>query len=153
MSSSTDRIERQILLKAPRARVWRALTNIEEFNKWFQVRLEGATFEAGRHFRGVVGYPGYEHLVFEVTIERCEPQRLLTWRWHPAAIDASVDYSNEPTTLVEFELRDAEGGTLLSVVESGIDNIPVPRRLQVFRLNTQGWDEQMGNIESHLAAR
>jgi uncharacterized protein YndB with AHSA1/START domain len=152
MGSNTDRIEREILLEAPPAAVWRALTNIREFNNWFRVKLEGDTFEAGRHFRGGVAYPGCEHLVFEVTIVRCDPERLLSWRWHPAAIDAAVDYSGEPTTLVEFELTEVAGGTRLRVIESGIDAIPVSRRMQVFRLNTEGWDEQMGNIEAYLAA-
>jgi uncharacterized protein YndB with AHSA1/START domain len=151
MSSDTDRIERKILLRAPRARVWRALTTVEEFNSWFRVRLEGKTFVAGQRFKGPVAYPGYEHLTFEIVIERSEPQRLLSWRWHPAALDAAVDYSAEPTTLVEFELRDVEGDTLLSVVESGIDKIPAARRLDVFRMNSSGWEEQMRNIQKHVA--
>ena len=82
-----------------------------------------------------------------------EPEKLLSWRWHPAAVEANVDYSAEPTTLVVFELKDAEGGTLLSVVESGFDDIPPQRRLDAFRMNSGGWDEQMKNIEKHVAAR
>ena len=82
-----------------------------------------------------------------------EPERLMSWRWHPAAVEKGVDYSPEPTTLVVFELEDAEGGTLLSVVESGFDNIPPHRRLDAFRMNSGGWDAQMKNIEKHVAAR
>jgi uncharacterized protein YndB with AHSA1/START domain len=151
MSSTTDRIERQIVLKATRARIWQALTNIEEFNSWFRVKIPGKKFVAGQKFSGQVTYPGYEHIVFEVTIEKSEPERLLAWRWHPAAIDPKADYSSEPTTLVEFTLQDAVGGTLLTVVESGIDKIPVARRLEVFRGNSEGWDMQMQNIEKHVA--
>lgn len=150
MSSSTDRIERKIVLKATRERVWRALTNIEEFNSWFRVKLPGKTFAAGQKLSGKVTYPGYEHVTFEIAIEKAEPQRLLSWRWHPAAIDPKVDYSSEPTTLVEFQLQDAVGGTLLTVVESGIDQIPVARRLDVFRMNSGGWDAQIQNIEKHV---
>lgn len=152
MSPSTDRIERKIVLKATRARVWQALTHIEEFNSWFRVRIPGTTFVAGQKYSGRVAYPGYEHLVFEITIEKADPQRLFSWRWHPAAIDPKVDYSNEPTTLVEFQLQDAAEGTLLTVVESGIDRIPAQRRLDVFRMNSSGWDEQIRNIEQHVAA-
>jgi uncharacterized protein YndB with AHSA1/START domain len=151
MSSSTDRIERKVVLKATRDRVWRALTNIEEFNSWFRVKIPGKTFTPGEKYSGQVAHPGYEHIVFEVTIEKAEPQRLLSWRWHPAAIDPKVDYSTEPTTLVEFQLQDAVGGTLLTVVESGIDKIPVPRRLEVFRMNSGGWDGQMENIQKHVS--
>jgi uncharacterized protein YndB with AHSA1/START domain len=151
MNISTDRIERTILLKAPRSRVWRAVSNAAEFGAWFGVDFKGKAFAAGQPVRGKVTYPGYEHLVMEVQIERMEPERLLSWRWHPAAIDAAVDYSDEPTTLVEFELAEVEGGTVLTVVESGLDKIPLARRATVFRLNSSGWDEQMRNIEKHVA--
>ncbi len=150
MNTATDRIERKIVLKATRARVWRALTNIEEFNNWFGVRLQGAHFTAGQKFSGQVANPGYQHIVMELTIEKSEPERLLSWRWHPNAIDPKADYSSEPTSLVEFQLEDVVGGTLLTLVESGIDKIPVARRLEVFRNNSGGWDAQMKNIEKHV---
>ncbi|HKR34951.1 MAG TPA: SRPBCC family protein [Steroidobacteraceae bacterium] len=153
MAQTTDRIERKVLLKAPRARVWRALANAEEFGNWFGVRLHGKTFAPGQRTQGQITYPGYEHIVFEIWIERMEPEKLLSWRWHPAAVEPNVDYSAEPTTLVVFELKDAEDGTLLSVVESGFDDIPPQRRLDAFRMNSGGWDEQMKNIEKHVAAR
>jgi uncharacterized protein YndB with AHSA1/START domain len=151
MNTSTDRIERKILLKAPRSRVWRALSDAAEFGAWFGVDFRGKAFVAGKPVQGKVTYPGYEHVVMEVQIERMEPERLLSWRWHPAAIDTSVDYSDEPTTLVVFELTEVDGGTLLTVVESGLDKIPLARRATVFRLNSSGWDEQMRNIEKHVA--
>ena|ERR1700733_507236 len=152
MNSSSDRIERKIMLKAPRGRVWRALSNAEEFGNWFGVALKGKTFAAGQRVKGNITYPGYEHVVFDIVIERMEPEKLLSWRWHPAAIDNSVDYSQEPTTLVVFELKDAEGGTLLSLVESGFDKVPAARRANAFRLNSGGWDGQMENIAKHVAA-
>jgi uncharacterized protein YndB with AHSA1/START domain len=152
MNASTDRIERKILLKAPRARVWRALSDAAEFGDWFGVDFKGKAFVAGKPVQGKVTYPGYEHISMEVQIERMVPDRLLSWRWHPAAIDPAVDYSQEPTTLVVFELEEVDGGTLLTVVESGLDKIPLARRATVFRLNTSGWDEQMLNIEKHVAA-
>jgi uncharacterized protein YndB with AHSA1/START domain len=147
---STDRIEREILLRAPRARVWRASSNAEEFGNWFGVALKGGAFSAGQRVRGNITYPGYEHFVFDVLIERVEPERTLSWRWHPYAVDPKVDYSKEPTTLVVFELKEVAGGTRLSVVESGFDQIPLSRRAEAFRMNSGGWDEQMKNIERHL---
>ena len=152
MNPSTDRIEREIMLKAPRSRVWRALSNAEEFGRWFGAALKGKTFAAGQRVQGQITYPGYEHLVFDVTIERVEPERLLSLRWRPAAVDPSVDYSKEPTTLVVFELKEVDGGTLLKLVESGFDGIPPARRLEAFRMNSGGWDIQMKNIEKHVAA-
>jgi uncharacterized protein YndB with AHSA1/START domain len=151
MNPSTDRIEREILIKAPCSRVWRALSNAEEFGQWFGVGLKGQTFAAGKRVQGKIAIPGYEHVVFDVVIERMEPERLLSWRWHPAAVDPSVDYSKEPTTLVVFELKEVEGGTLLRIVESGFDGIPASRRLDAFRMDSEGWDGQMHNIEKHVA--
>src|SRR5687767_13658509 len=151
MNESTDRIEREILLKAPRSRVWRALSNAEEFGDWFGVALKGKTFEAGGRVAGQITFPGYEHVVFDVLVERLEPERLLSFRWHPDATDPSVDYSQEPTTLVEFELKEVEGGTLLRLVESGFDKIPPERRLKAFRGNSEGWDFQMQSIAKHVA--
>jgi uncharacterized protein YndB with AHSA1/START domain len=152
MNDSSDRIERKILLKASRSRVWRALSNAEEFGNWFGVDFRGKSFVAGKPVQGKITYPGIEHIVMEVFVERVVPERLLSWRWHPAAIDPAVDYSQEPTTLVVFELADAEGGILLTVVESGLDGIPLARRATVYRMNSSGWDEQMRNVEKHVAA-
>ena len=151
MNTSTDRIERKVLIKAPRTRVWRALSDAGEFGDWFGVNFKGKTFVAGKHVQGKITYPGYEHLTMDVLIERIVPEQLLSWRWHPAAIDPKVDYSQELTTLVEFELRDVEGDTMLTVVESGLDKIPLARRADVFRMNSSGWDEQMENIKKHVA--
>jgi uncharacterized protein YndB with AHSA1/START domain len=152
MSTSTDRIERKILLKASRSRVWRGLSDSQEFGAWFGVDFKGRPFVAGKPLQGQVTYPGFEHIVMEVLIERIVPERLLSWRWHPAAIEPSVDYSQEPMTLVVFELEDADGGITLSVVESGFDKIPAARRATAFRMNGSGWDEQLRNIEKHVAA-
>jgi uncharacterized protein YndB with AHSA1/START domain len=150
MTTSTDRIEKQILLKAPRSRVWRALSNAEEFGAWFGVNFSGKQFVAGQSVQGNITYPGYEHLVMDVTVERIEPEHHLSWRWHPAAVDITVDYSPEPTTLVVFELTEVASGTLLRVVESGFDQLPAGRREEAFRMNNGGWEEQMANIEQHV---
>jgi uncharacterized protein YndB with AHSA1/START domain len=151
MNTSTDRIERKVLIKATRARVWRAVSDAAEFGDWFGVNFKGKSFVAGKSIQGKITYPGYEHLTMEVLIERVVPERLLSWRWHPAAIDPTVDYSQEPTTLVVFELEEVDGGVMLSVVESGLDKIPLERRPTVLRLNSSGWDSQMENIKKHVA--
>ena len=148
---STDRIEKKIVLGAPRSRVWRAIANVEEFNTWFGVKLEGK-FAPGARVTGKITTPGYDHLTMDVTVEKVEPERLFSLRWHPYAIDPKVDYSGEPTTLVEFRLEDVAGGTQLTVVESGFDKIPADRRAEALRMNEGGWAEQLKNIERHVAA-
>ena len=148
--TSTDRIEKTIQLRAPVSRVWRTLTDAREFGEWFRVKLEGA-FAVGATVRGRITYPGYEHLKMEVLVERMDGERLFSFRWHPCAIDPNVDYSAEPTTLVEFRLEEVAGGTRLTVVESGFDRIPASRRAEAFRMNDEGWSEQLRNIERHVS--
>jgi uncharacterized protein YndB with AHSA1/START domain len=152
MNTSTDRIERQIHIKAPRAKVWAALANAESFGDWFGVKLKGKRFVAGEPIEGYITYPGYEHLLWKVTVERIEPERLLSFRWHPYAVDPDMDYSHEPATLVSFELEATADGTLLRLVEAGFDGIPAHRRLEAFRMNSSGWDAQMNNIDAYVAA-
>jgi uncharacterized protein YndB with AHSA1/START domain len=148
--SPADRIEKQIVLKAPRARVWRALADAEEFGRWFGVRF-AEPFSPGARMRGKVTYPDYEGLDLEMFIERMEPERRFSFRWHPFAVDPKVDFSGEPMTLVEFTLEEAAGGTRLTVVESGFDRIPLARRAEAFRMNDEGWAEQLEAIARHLA--
>ncbi|CAI8766830.1 SRPBCC family protein [Pseudomonas sp. IT-P294] len=150
MNPASDRIERKILLKVPRSKVWRVVANAEAFGQWFGVSLEGKRFVAGEWTQGQITYPGYEHLLWNVLVERVEPERVFSFRWHPYAVEPEVDYSQEPTTLVKFELEDMDDGTLLKVTESGFDHIPQSRRLKAFRMDSRGWDEQMNNIEEFL---
>ncbi len=149
-TSVADRIEKQVLLRAPRSRVWRALTDATEFGTWFGVKLQ-APFREGATVRGHITHPGYEHVTFEVFVERLEPERYFSYRWHPYAVDPNTDYSKEPTTLVEFRLEESGEGTALTIVESGFDRIPLARRAEAFRMNEGGWTEQVRNIERHVS--
>ena len=93
------------------------------------------------------------HLTMEVVVQTMEPERLFSFRWHPYAVDPTIDYSREPATLVEFTLQATATGTLLIVVESGFDAVPAARRAEAFRMNEGGWTEQMQNIAHHVGAR
>ena len=149
-TTGIDRIEKSVTLRAPRDRVWRAIADARQFGEWFRVRLDGE-FAVGATIRGNITHPGYEHVTMEVVVERMEPQRFFSYRWHPYAIDPKVDYSPEPMTLVEFTLEDAPGGTRLTIVESGFDRIPLSRRAEAFRMNSGGWSEQLQNIERYVS--
>ena len=149
---ANDRIEKQIDLEAPVSRVWRALTDYREFGEWFRVKLEGP-FVAGKEARGQITHPGYEHLQMTMNVQRMEAERFFSYTWHPYAIDPKVDYSKETPTLVEFRLEKSEKGTLLTVTESGFDKVPSDRRLEAFRMNENGWGQQLKNIESYVAER
>ena len=158
---NTDRIEKKILLQAPRQRVWRALTDSTEFGSWFGVKFDGP-FASGAKMRGVIvgttvdaevakAQKEYEGIPFEITIEKMEPERMFSFRWHPYAAERGVDYSTEPTTLVVFTLEEAANGVMLTVTESGFDRIPLERRAKAFTANEQGWSIQMKLIEEYLS--
>jgi uncharacterized protein YndB with AHSA1/START domain len=160
-AATTDRIEKKILLRAPRARVWRAITDSREFGAWFGVKFD-TPFSPGAPMRGVLvgtavdadvakAQRAYADIPFEITIDRMEPERLFSFRWHPYAVERGVDYSAEPTTLVTFELEEVADGVMLTISESGFDRIPLERRAKAFTMNEQGWSAMVTLIEKYLA--
>ena len=151
-SATPDRIEKQVTVDAPRSRVWRALTDVEQFNAWFGVRLT-APFTPGTEVTGKMAHPKYEHVTMRIWIEKVEPERFFSFRWHPYAIEAGVDYTAEPTTLVSFTLEDAGAGTRLDIVEAGFDAIPESRRAKAFAMDSNGWNGQAENIRKYVEAQ
>jgi uncharacterized protein YndB with AHSA1/START domain len=158
---NTDRIEKQILLRAPRERVWRAVSDAGQFGHWFGVAFD-APFIAGSRLTGKIVptkvdaevakmQEPYTGKAFEWTVERIEPMSRISFRWHPYAVEEGVDYSKEQTTLIEFELVDAAGGILLKISESGFDQIPLARRAKALKANEGGWQIQTTLIEKYLA--
>jgi uncharacterized protein YndB with AHSA1/START domain len=159
--ATSDRIEKKILLRAPRSRVWRAITDSQQFGTWFGVKFD-APFRTGVFQRGVIvpttvepevakAQQPYAGRAFEITVDCIEPERLFSFRWHPFAVEPDVDYSHEPTTLVSFTLEEVAEGTMLTVVESGFDRIPLERRAKAFTANEQGWSMVVTLVEKYLA--
>ena len=151
-TTTTDRIAKEILLRAPLARVWRAISDPDEFGAWFRVEMSGVRFEPGKPVHAKMTYPGHEGTPFEMVVDRMEAPRRFSFRWHPYGIDPNHDYSDEPMTLVEFALEEVEEGTKLTVTESGFDAIPLARRAEAFRMNSEGWSEQIRNIEAYVSS-
>jgi len=149
LHNDSDRIHKQIHLKAPRSRVWRALTDYREFSTWFGVDLE-SPFVVGQVTSGQITNPGYEHVRMEVTVQKLEPEECFSYTWHPYAIEAVVDYSKETPTLVEFTLEDKGAETLLTVTESGFAKLPAHRRDEAFRMDDKGWSAQLKDIDEHV---
>lgn len=149
-ASASDCLVKQARLAAPRSRVWRALTTPAEFGSWFGVNLADG-FTVGDRTHGKVTNEGYQHLTWEITVIEMAPERLFSWTWHPAALEADRDYSAEAPTLVTFLLQDDPAGTLLTVVESGFDGLPAERRAEAFKMNEGGWIWEMNAIAEHLA--
>lgn len=146
----TDRIEKVVTLDATPARVWRALTEVSQFNAWFGVNLT-SPFTPGAEVSGQITIPNYEHMTMRIWIEAMEPERFFSFRWHPHAVEPGRDYSGEPRTLVTFTLEAIASGTRLTIVESGFDKIPAERRAAAFAGNTNGWTSQMEKFRKFVA--
>lgn len=144
-----NRIDKSIELNAPVERVWRAITDHEQFGEWFRVRLDGP-FVVGRITRGRITYPGYEHLPWQAKVQAMESERLFSFTWPHYDVEANVDYADEPWTLVEFRLEPIDGRTRLVITESGFDALPEGPRRNFLRMNEQGWAEQVLNIQAHV---
>ena len=161
MITTTDTIEKKVLLRAPLSRVWRAISDSSEFGTWFGVTFEGP-FVAGAALHGKITgtkvdsevarlQKPHEGKAFNIIVEQIQPERLFSFRWHPYAIEPGVDYSKEPTTLVTFRLDEMPDGVQLTVTESGFDQIPLERRAKAFAANDGGWSHQMVLISKYLA--
>jgi uncharacterized protein YndB with AHSA1/START domain len=158
---TTDRIEKRVVLHAPPKRVWRAIADAKEFGSWFGMTTKDV-FAPGARIRGTIVPTAVDATVaeaqrphagkpFEFTIDRIEPERLFSFRWHPFAVDPNVDYSSEPATLVVFELKEVPEGTELTIVESGFDQVPLARREKAFTMNEHGWTMQLTLIGKYVA--
>ena len=155
-----DRIEKEVLLKAPLDRVWRAISDADEFGRWFGVRFDGP-FVPGTSVIGTITPTTVDADVAKAQqphagkadswhIVAVEPQRRLAFRWHPFGVEDGVDSADEPTTLVEFTLEDTSEGVLLRIVESGFEALPAERRHSAFEGNDEGWSAQTELIRKYL---
>ena len=144
----SDIVKQEIDIAAPIERVYRALTDHEEFGSWFGVKCT-APFECGKFAQGTVSFRGEEFPLSFRVIAMDSPD-FFSFTWHPYAVDKSIDYSDEIPTLVEFRLKETGGGTHLTVTESGFDAIPPARRAEAFRMNNHGWEIQTHNIKEHI---
>lgn len=148
--SGTDRIDTRIDVKAPRARVWRALADAKEFGTWFGIALDGAIVP-GATVHGVMTRPNGEQLKVNFVIDQVQPEHYFSYRWRPYAFDPAIDYSAEPMTLVEFRLEEAPGGTVVHIAESGFDGIPLFRRAEAFAKHSEGWKSQSAKLAKYVA--
>lgn len=147
--SGQDRIEKIVDLAAPVSRVWRALTDHEEFGQWFRVSLDGP-FELGKTTTGHITYPGHEHVRWESLTERVEHERLFAFSWPPSAVDPEMTYGDDAKVLVEFRLQPTDKGTRLTITETGFLQFPESKRLEILRSNREGWDIQGRNVIEHV---
>jgi uncharacterized protein YndB with AHSA1/START domain len=155
-----ERIVKNVIIRAPRERVWKALTDSQEFGRWFGAQFDGP-FVAGRSVRGRIApsevatpeeiashpYLG-KPMVFQ--IERIEPPHRFSYRWQPLEGRDNPETFNGPSTLVEFTLDETNEGTRLTVTESGFSSIPTARRKSAYESHEGGWSVQVQRVRVHI---
>ena len=146
---TSDRIEKHFQVSAKRSRVWRAISDAGEFGTWFGMKLD-RPFAPGATVFGRLTIPGYDHITLEIQVEKVEPEGYFSYRWHPYPMDPAIDYTAEPTTLVEFWLEETADGTAITIIESGFDRLPASRRAEAFRMNEAGWAGQSGKLANYV---
>ena len=145
-----DEIKKVVDLAAPVARVWQAIADHKEFGEWFRVQLDNP-FELGVTTTGNLTFPGHEDVAWVSLTEQMEHERLFAFSWPPSAVDPDTEYDKDAKVLVEFRLEPTESGTRLTITESGFQQFPEAKRLEVLRSNIEGWDIQAKNVASHVA--
>jgi uncharacterized protein YndB with AHSA1/START domain len=160
-TTTPEQIEKEIVLHAPAERVWRAISDSREFGRWFGASFEGL-FAPGRRVTARIVpttvddetaklQKPHEGKPFEITVDRVDPMKRFSFRWHPYAMNANVDYSREPPTLIVFALEEVPGGTRVTITESGFDRLPPARREEAFQANEGGWAKQTELLQKFLA--
>jgi len=160
---STNQIQKKIVLNSSGEHVWQAISDSSRFGAWFGVKFEGP-FVSGSTMTGSIVPTQVDPEVarlqephagkrFQILVVDIEPMRQFSFRWHPFAIDPGYDYSKEPTTLVTFGISPGESGTVLTITESGFEQIPLHRREQAFKANDGGWSHQLKLIEKYLSGK
>jgi uncharacterized protein YndB with AHSA1/START domain len=154
---TSDRIEKSAVLKAPLPRVWRAISDSNEFGTWFGMSIDGP-FVEGSTVSGVITPTAVDKEVAEqqqpyagqacpLHIVTVDPPRRFAFRWNPVAGPEFADL----TTLVEFTLTETDEGVLLEIVESGFDALPADKRAAAFADNSGGWATQLTLVGRYVA--
>jgi uncharacterized protein YndB with AHSA1/START domain len=147
--TAMNQIQRRTVIRAPRARVWNALTNIAEFCRWFSCESAAPAFQPGVRADMISVYGGQRHKFFMEIVEML-PEHTFSWRWHPGSVAPGEDLSAEPMTFVTFTLEEAEGGTHVTVTETGFEHLFASRRSRVMGENTEGWKIQFAAFERYF---
>jgi uncharacterized protein YndB with AHSA1/START domain len=153
-SQTPSQVNRSTIIRAPRSKVWKALTELDQFCKWFSVaRVDPrAQFQPGVTARLISTHEGpCKGFEFAMDVVDIVPETLFAWQWHPGAPIAGEDLSAEPKTRVEFRLEDAEGGTRVTITESGFDALFAHRRASAYQDNEGGWKIQMLALEQYVS--
>lgn len=143
-----DKIEREITVSAPIERVYAAITQPEQFIKWWPRAIEGKLL-AGE--RPVLDFGEFGKCVF--LIVAMQPHSYFAFRWAQGAAsekEALADPLTQPNTLVEFRLEKISSGTRVRVIESGLASLP-DENYERAGSAAEGWRILMGLLEKYLA--
>jgi uncharacterized protein YndB with AHSA1/START domain len=141
-------IEQDVLIEAPVEVVWRAVTEAGQLARWLAAEVE---MEATPDYEGTMTFHyGERSQTYQITVRAVEPERMFSYRWmHPRGATAVEGNS----TLVEFTLTPADGGTWLRVLETGVEEMgwPPDQKYRYADEHNDGWTHYFGRLHDHLA--
>lgn len=150
-TAELTQIKRSVFINAPKSRVWRAITSAREFSIWFGAAFDGE-FRPGTRLSMVSTHPGEcQGVPFFINVEHIDQENSFAWTWDPGVPDPTIDLKTQPKTQVEFTLTEQDGGTLVTVIETGFDKFTLDRRAKLFSENSRGWDFQLKSLESYVS--
>jgi uncharacterized protein YndB with AHSA1/START domain len=140
-------VERSIWIAAPRERAWRAVTEPEQLDQWYATyyRWEIPALQVGTTIKF---YNKDDDTDIQLaTIEVVDPPRQFTLRWQP-------NQQYPATTLITtFLLEEENGGTRVTISESGYESLPDDERQQWLDATGAGYTMSMENLKAHLEGR
>ena len=138
-------ITKTIDIKAPAAKVWAALTEADLIAQWFG---DTAEFDATPGGVGMFAWKEHGHGPFRVLVERADKPKTLIYRW---AREKDADPVVGNSTLVRFDLTEIEGGTRLTLHETGFDELSDPQGNRDG--NAEGWKAELAKLVEFVESR
>ena len=140
-----DSIERRITIRAPKERVYSAITDPKQIVSWFPDAING-TLEVGD--APTIGFG--KDTLYRIHVVAANPHDYFAYRWVPGNADGTDGFTGDvlavPNTLVEFRLADDPKGTALTLTESGFSNLPGAVAEKKLEENTGGWDDMLDRL-------
>jgi uncharacterized protein YndB with AHSA1/START domain len=133
-----DELVRTVDVKAPRERVWDAITKPELLLRWFPTHVAEVELRVGGSMRF-----GWDEGGDEAVIDEIEPPHTFRFRWRPADTD-------RPYTSVTFHLEEDAGVTTVTLTERGFASLPDQIHEQSYEGNAKGWSAELEELKAFM---
>ena len=137
-----DEVRKELEIRAPRERVWAALTEPEQLLRWFPTKRAEVDLRPGG-----AALLEWDEAKAEAVVDVVEPPGRFVFRWRPEGL-------GRPFTTVSFTLESIGDGasTRVQLVESGFASLPDQHEYQSQSGNDEGWTHELEELRELLEA-